>query len=582
MQKKKDTKQTLKRILKYTKPYKTQMFIAFIGAIINVLFTLLTPVLIGRVIDQIIAPGNVHFDNILKILVLLAFSIVMASAFQWMMNVSTRKLSSYVSRDMRHAAFKRINKVPLKYIDSRPHGDIISRLVNDADAVSEGLLQGFTQLFPGIATILGTLVIMLFLNFWIALVVILITPLSIIFAGFVTKRTNKYFARQSHCQGELSGYVNEMVTNKDIVHSFNYDQACIEEFDRISNDLYDSGLKAVFYSSVTNPGTRFVNSIVYDFVCVLGAILAITGRISIGQVSAFLTYANQYTKPFNEVTSVLTQLQTAIASADRLFELIDAKEEKETVSDHHLTDCEGNIQIQDVAFRYKPDVPLIENFNLDVHHGQKIAIVGPTGCGKTTLINLLMRFYDVDAGDITVDGTSIYKIHRKELRDQYGMVLQETWLKNATVRENIAYGRPGATLEEVIAAAKAAHAHGFIKRLENGYDTLIAPEGSNISAGQRQLLCIARIMLCQPDMLILDEATSSIDTRTEMLIQQAFEKLMKGRTSFIVAHRLSTIQTADIIIVMNQGHIIEQGSHEELLSQRGFYYNLYNSQFAVE
>lgn len=567
----------IKRILGYTRPYRLQLMLAFTGATVNVIFTLLIPVIIGKIIDEIIGINHVNFDRIIQKIIILTAVILISSLFQWIMNVSTRKLSSFVSRNMRNDAFEKLNRVPLKFIDANPHGDIISRLVNDADAVSEGLLQGFTQLFPGVATIIGTLVIMLLLNVRIALVVIIVTPLSIVFAGFVTKRTNRYFTRQSELQGELSGYINEMVTNKDLVSAFNYQKTCMTEFNRITDDYCEAGFKAVFYSSVSNPGTRFVNSIVFGCVCVLGAIMIIMGNISIGQVSAFLTYANQYTKPFNEVTSVFTQLQTALASARRMFHLIDADKEPEIENPAAILAAQGNVHIDNISFRYHPDVPLIENFKLDVKSGQRIAIVGPTGCGKTTLINLLMRFYDVDSGDIRVDDTSIYQIQRKDLRDQYGMVLQETWLKNVTVRENIAYGKPDAAIDEIIAAANSAHAHGFIKRLENGYDTVIAPEGSNLSAGQRQLLCIARIMLCQPDMLILDEATSSIDTRTEMLIQQAFEKLMKGRTSFIVAHRLSTIQTADVIIVMNQGHIIEQGNHQELLAQKGFYYELYNS-----
>ncbi len=575
--------QTIKRVLSYTRPYRGSMIAAFAGAVFYVLFTLLGPVLTGLAIDQIFEPGRVNFQGIFYALLALGGTVLAAAASQWVMSVATRKISSLAAKDLRQQAFEKINVVPLKFIDRHSHGDIISRMVNDADAVSEGLLQGLTQLFPGIATILGTLVVMLVLHPLIALVVVLVTPLSIFFAGFVAKRTAHLFRQQSAAQGRLSGYINEMVSGQQIVKSFGYEKECMEEFDQISQVLFDSGLKSVFYSSVTNPGTRFVNSIVYAAVGVIGSLTVVGGGFSIGRLFAFLTYANQYTKPFNEVTGVLTQLQSAVASADRLFALIDEPAEPQDGPDALAPEsCEGRVEADQVCFSYRPDVPLIEDFNLEVRPGQRIAIVGPTGCGKTTLINLLMRFYEVNSGAISVDGVDINRLKRNSLRRLYGMVLQETWLKNATVRENIAYGKPDATDAEIQEAARAAYAHSFIKRLPMGYDTVITPGGGNLSAGQKQLLCIARIMLCQPDILILDEATSSIDTRTEMLIQRAFEKLMQGRTSFVVAHRLSTIQSADRILVMKAGQIIEQGTHTSLLEQDGFYAKLYYSQFAVE
>ncbi|BFJ84274.1 ABC transporter ATP-binding protein [Ruthenibacterium sp. TH_2024_36131] len=574
---------TIKRVLGYTAPYRLNLIAGFVCALLYVLFTLLGPVLIGRAIDQVFGPGNVNYQGVVFYLALLAVTVLLAAAFQWVLNVCTRNVSAWAANDLRRDAFAVLNRVPLKYIDGHSHGDIISRMVNDAELVAEGLLQGLTQLLPGVATILGTLCVMAVLNPFIALVVVLVTPVSIWFAGFVARRTDGFFRAQSAAQGKLSGYINEMVAGQSIVRSFGYEQRCFEEFDKISDELYETGLKSVFYSSITNPGTRFVNAIVYAAVAVFGALSAISGSISVGQLSCFLTYANQYTKPFNEVTGVLTQMQTALASAERLFAVLDAEPETPDAPDAlEPKKCEGAVRVENMAFSYTPEVPLIENFHLDVKPGQRIAIVGPTGCGKTTLINLLMRFYDVREGAIYVDGNEIRTLKRNALRGMYGMVLQETWLKNATVRENIAYGKPDATLEEITAAAKAAYAHGFIKRLPQGYDTMIEPGGGNLSAGQKQLLCIARIMLCQPEMLILDEATSSIDTRTEMLIQQAFEKLMQGRTSFVVAHRLSTIQSADVILVMNAGRIVEQGTHASLLEKGGFYANLYNSQFAVK
>ncbi len=574
-------KETIRRVMGYLAPYRGQLALGSACALCYVLFTLLGPVFIGRAVDCVLGPGEVDYRGVAFWLALLAASVLLASAFQWVTNVATRKISAWAANDMRREAFARINRVPLRYIDGHAHGDIVSRMVNDAEFVSEGILQALTQLLPGVATILGTLVIMAALNFAIAMVVVVVTPASIWFAGFVAKRTSHFFKAQSDAQGQLSGFVNEMVAGQDVVRAFGYEERCFARFDAISDEVYDTGLKSIFYSSITNPGTRFVNAIVYAAVVVFGAIAAVMGAISVGQLSSFLTYANQYTKPFNEVTGVITQLQSAVASAERLFAVIDAEPETPDAPGAKApAGCEGAVDVEHVHFSYTPKVPLIEDFNLRVRPGQRIAIVGPTGCGKTTLINLLMRFYDVQKGAIRVDGVPVQDMKRSALRGLYGIVLQETWRKNATVRENIAYGRPDAPEEEIVAAARAAYAHSFIKRLPNGYDTVIAPGGGNLSAGQKQLLCIARIMLCQPDMLILDEATSSIDTRTEMLVQRAFEALMAGRTSFVVAHRLSTIQTADQILVMNAGHIVEQGTHEQLLAQGGFYAKLYYSQFA--
>ena len=568
------------RVLRYTKPYRAQVFGACAAALLYVLFTLLGPVLIGRAVDEILGPGAVNFSAMLWYLGALGITVLLAAATQWVMQVFTRKISSLAASDMRKEAFSRLCHAPLSTIDSHKHGDFISRMVNDAELVSDGLLQGLTQLLPGVATIAGTLVVMAVLSPLIALVVVVVTPVSIVFAGFVAKRTAGFFKQQSVAQGKLSGYINEMVQGQSVVKAFGFEQRCMEEFDAISDTLYTTGLKSVFYSSITNPGTRFVNAIVYAAVGVIGAVSAVNGAITVGQLSCFLTYANQYTKPFNEVTGVLTQLQTAQASAQRLFAVMDETPEQPDLPNALApAHCQGRVQIDKVFFSYTPKVPLIENFNLDVKPGQRIAIVGPTGCGKTTLINLLMRFYEVNSGVIAVDGNPITTLRRESLRNMMGMVLQESWLKHASVRENIAYGKENATQDEIVQAAKTAHAHSFIKRLPQGYDTVIAQGGSNLSAGQKQLLCIARILLCQPDMLILDEATSSIDTRTEMLVQKAFETLMQGRTSFVVAHRLSTIQTADMILVMNAGHIVEQGTHAELLAQKGFYATLYESQF---
>lgn len=573
---------TIRRVLTYVKPYRLQLAAALLTALLSVALTLLAPVLIGRAVDGIVGPGRVDYAGVLRYAVLLMGSTLLAAAAQWCMQVLTRRISSCAARDLRADAFRQLNRVPLQYIDTHSHGDLISRLVNDADLVGEGLLQGLTQLLPGLATIAGTLLVMLWLNPVMALVVVLVTPLSILFAGFVARHTAAYFKRQSAAQGALSGFIKESVTGQDIVTAFGGEAETFAQFDALSDTLYETGLKSVFYSSVSNPGTRFVNAVVYAAVGVIGAVSVVGGRLTVGLLSSFLAYANQYTKPFNEVTGVLTQLQTAQASAQRLFAVIDAQAQTADAPNAAApSSSAGNVRAEHVAFSYVPQRPLIEDFNLNVTSGQRVAIVGPTGCGKTTLINLLMRFYEVDAGAILVDGVPVRAMRRDALRGLYGMVLQETWLKNATVRDNIAYGMPDATLDEVREAAKEACAHSFIKRLPQGYDTVIAPGGGNLSTGQKQLLCIARILLCKPDMLILDEATSSIDTRTELLVQTAFERLMQGRTSFVVAHRLSTIQHADIILVMRAGRIVEQGTHAELLARKGFYASLYHSQFAL-
>lgn len=576
-------KHTLRRILSYTAKYRAYLIFSCISALCTVLFTLLAPVLIGRAVDCILGVDNVNYTGVFYYLALLLCTVLLASASQWVLGVYTRKISSLAARDIRISAFIAINHAPLKTIDGGAHGDVISRMVNDADNVAEGLLQGITQLLPGVATIVGTLIVMAILDPIIAVLVICITPLSIAFARFITKHTSKFFKEQSAAQGRMSGFVNEMVGGQSVIKSLGAEECCYAEFDAITDQMYETGFKSVFYSSVSNPGARFVNAIVSVSVGVIGAISVVRGSMTVGQLSSFLSYANQYTKPFNDVTGVLTQLQSAQASAERLFAVIDTPCETPDANNALApTSCEGKVDVRDVSFSYNPQTPLIEHFNLAVAPGKRIAIVGKTGCGKTTLINLLMRFYEVNAGEISVDGTPIIAMRRGALRGLYGMVLQETWLKNASVRDNIAYGKPDASLEEIIASAKQTHAHSFIKRLPNGYDTVIAPNGGNLSAGQKQLLCITRIMLCQPDMLILDEATSSIDTRTEMLVQKSFKKLMQGRTSFVVAHRLSTVQTADSILMMDAGHILEQGTHEELLAQNGAYAALYNSQFAVE
>ena len=576
-------KQVVKRLLKFTKPYIGYLVTALICALFSVTFTLLGPVLIGKGIDLIIGPNNVDFNGILKIIVILMATIILGALFQWLMSLCTNIVTQKTVKDLRTTAFNKINEVPLRYIDSNPHGDIINRVVNDIDLISDGLLQGFTQLFTGIVTIVGTLLFMLSINVSIALVVVLVTPLSLFVASFIAKKSHNSFRVQSATRGELSGYIEEILGNQKVVKAFSYEDEAEEKFKEINARLYESGVKSQFYSSLTNPSTRFVNGIVYAAVGVIGALLAIKGKLTIGDISCFLSYANQYTKPFNEISGVVTELQTAFASAKRVFNLLDelpeTPEDKDAIS---LVKADGYLEINNVNFSYSENKKLIENLNLKVKPGNRIAIVGPTGCGKTTIINLLMRFYDVTSGEIKVDNANITHLTREGLRRNFGMVLQDTWLYSGTVKENIAYGKVDATDEEIIEAAKAAHAHNFIMRLPNGYDTLINDDGSNISQGQKQLLCIARVMLTKPPMLILDEATSSIDTRTEIYIQKAFDKMMEGRTSFIVAHRLSTIKEADLILVMNAGKIIEQGKHEQLLAANGFYANLYNSQFVKE
>ena len=576
-------KQVVKRLLKFTKPYIGYLIMALICALFSVTFTLLGPVLIGKGIDLIIGPNNVDFNGILKIIVILMATIILGALFQWLISLCTNIVTQKTVKDLRTTAFNKINEVPLRYIDSNPHGDIINRVVNDIDLISDGLLQGFTQLFTGIVTIVGTLLFMLSINVSIALVVVLVTPLSLFVASFIAKKSHNSFKVQSATRGELSGYIEEILGNQKVVKAFSYEDEAEEKFKEINARLYESGVKSQFYSSLTNPSTRFVNGIVYAAVGVIGALLAIKGKLTIGDISCFLSYANQYTKPFNEISGVVTELQTAFASAKRVFNLLDelpeTPEDKDAIS---LVKADGYLEINNVNFSYSENKKLIENLNLKVKPGNRIAIVGPTGCGKTTIINLLMRFYDVTSGEIKVDNTNITHLTREGLRRNFGMVLQDTWLYSGTVKENIAYGKVDATDEEIIEVAKATHAHNFIMRLPNGYDTLINDDGSNISQGQKQLLCIARVMLTKPPMLILDEATSSIDTRTEIYIQKAFDKMMEGRTSFIVAHRLSTIKEADLILVMNAGKIIEQGKHEQLLAANGFYANLYNSQFIKE
>ncbi len=574
-------KATFRRLLGVLKPYGFYIFLAILSALIGVSLSLLGPILIGDTVDLIIGQGQVDFSAVARILIFYGITLLVSTAFQWLTSVFTSVIVQNTTRDLSRAAIAKLNAVPLRYIDTNAHGDIISRVVNDISQVGDGLTQGLTQLFTGIITILGTLGFMLSVNVFITAIVVLVTPLSIFVASFIVKRTNKYFSMQSEIQGKLSAHINETINNQKVIKAFTYERRAEEKFCAIDADLHASGIKAQFNSSLANPSTRFVNGLVYASVGIFGSICAIRGLISIGQVSSFLSYANQYTKPFNEVSGVIGQIQTAFASANRVFELLDEPEE---VSDGKKiidpSQFSGSLAMEHVAFSYIPERKLIENLNLQVRPGDKIAIVGPTGCGKTTLINLLMRFYDVDDGAIFLDGTDIREFSRNSLRGQYGMVLQETWVATGTIRENIAYGKPDATMEEVVAAAKAARAHGFITRMKDGYDTIISDRTGSLSQGQRQLLSIARVMLVDPPMLILDEATSNIDTRTELYIQEAFNRMMQGRTSFIVAHRLSTILEADNILVMNQGHILEQGRHEELLAKGGFYAELYQSQFA--
>ena len=572
-------KATLNRVLHKIRPYSIFVVCSLLVAAVSVAAQLYIPILCGDAIDKMLGKGNVDLAGVLRIAVSILVVAAVAALAQWLLSVCNNRITFSVSRDLRNEALRKIQTLPLSYLDSHPSGDIVSRMVADVDTFADGLLMGFTQLFSGILTIFGTLLFMLRENVPITLVVVCITPLSLVVAGFLAKRSYGYFQSQSTVRGKQTALVNEMVEGQKVVQAFGHEAESLAAFDEVNGQLQDVSLKAIFFSSLTNPATRFVNNIVYAGVGLVGALYAVRGGITIGQLSVFLSYANQYTKPFNEISGVVTELQNALACAARVFELLDAEDQVPEAENAAALQPDGHVQLQDVSFRYLPDRPLIEGLSLDVQPGQRIAIVGPTGCGKTTLINLLMRFYDLNSGSIRVSGTDIRDVTRASLRGSYGMVLQDTWLRAGTVRENIAYGKPDATMDEVIAAAKAAHAHSFIRRLPDGYDTVIAEDGGNISQGQKQLLCIARVMLCLPPMLILDEATSSIDTRTEVRIQKAFARMMQGRTSFIVAHRLSTIREADVILVMKDGHIVEQGNHDQLLAQGGFYAKLYNSQF---
>ena len=572
-------KATLNRVLHKIRPYSAFVVCSLLVAAVSVAAQLYIPILCGDAIDKMLGKGNVDLAGVLRIAVSILVVAAVAALAQWLLSVCNNRITFSVSRDLRNEALRKIQTLPLSYLDSHPSGDIVSRMVADVDTFADGLLMGFTQLFSGILTIFGTLLFMLRENVPITLVVVCITPLSLVVAGFLAKRSYGYFQSQSTVRGKQTALVNEMIEGQKVVQAFGHEAESLAAFDEVNGQLQDVSLKAIFFSSLTNPATRFVNNIVYAGVGLVGALYAVRGGITIGQLSVFLSYANQYTKPFNEISGVVTELQNALACAARVFELLDAEDQVPEAENAAALQPDGHVQLQDVSFRYLPDRPLIEGLSLDVQPGQRIAIVGPTGCGKTTLINLLMRFYDANSGSIKVSGTDIRDVTRASLRGSYGMVLQDTWLRAGTVRENIAYGKPDATMDEVIAAAKAAHAHSFIRRLPEGYDTVIAEDGGNISQGQKQLLCIARVMLCLPPMLILDEATSSIDTRTEVRIQKAFARMMQGRTSFIVAHRLSTIREADVILVMKDGHIVEQGSHDQLLAQGGFYAKLYNSQF---
>ena len=585
--------ETLRKVLRYMKKYIPLLVVSIVLATITVAMTLYFPILTGNALDLILKAGAVDFEGIIEIVKRALIVIAISAISQWVMNVCNNKMTYHIVMDIRKDAFLKIEKLPLKTIDGKPHGDIVSRVIADVDTFAEGLLMGFTQLFSGIATIVGTLLFMVLLDVKITLAVVVLTPISLFVASFIAKKTYSMFQLQSKTKGEQTSLINEMIENQKVVQAFSHEDEVLEEFEEINQRLEKYSLNATFFSSLVNPSTRFVNSLVYAAVGVFGALSAISGGITVGQLSCFLTYANQYTKPFNEISGVVTELQNALACAARIFELIEEEPEKPDAEDAFvLALADGSVAIENVSFSYTPEQSLIEDFNLQVSSGQRVAIVGPTGCGKTTFINLLMRFYDVNDGRISLGAMSdskegetsmcdVMKMTRKSLRNNYGMVLQETWLKKGTIRENICMGKPDATEDEMIAAAKAAHAHSFIKRLPQGYDTLIAEDGGNLSQGQKQLLCIARVMLCLPPMLILDEATSSIDTRTEIKIQKAFLTMMKGRTSFIVAHRLSTIREADVILVMKEGKIIEQGTHEELLAMNGFYSELYNSQFAM-
>lgn len=579
---KKNNKETMKRVLKYIRKYTPALVLSLLLAGLTVLLTLYIPILTGNAVDLIIGKGQVDMPGIFAIMKKIAIAMIITAVGQWIMNTCNNYITYHVIRDIRTDAFAKLEILPLKYLDAHAYGDIVSRVIADVDTFADGLLMGFTQLFTGVLTILCTLGFMLVTNVPITLVVVCITPVSFLVAKFIATKTYSMFKEQSETRGEQTSLIEEMIDNQKIVNTFSRGEAVKSKFGEINGRLQKCSLKAIFFSSITNPATRFVNSLVYAGVGVFGALVAIKGGISVGRLSCFLSYANQYTKPFNEISGVVTELQNAFVCAGRIFELIDEEPQVPDAADARvLEEAQGNVDLKDVYFQYVPEKKLIQNFNLQVKPGQRVAIVGPTGCGKTTVINLLMRFYDVNSGSIKVDGTDIRDITRGSLRTNYGMVLQETWLRSGTIRDNICMGKPDATEEEIIRAAKASHAHSFIKRLPNGYDTVITEDGGSLSQGQKQLLCITRVMLCLPPMLILDEATSSIDTRTEIKIQNAFATMMEGRTSFIVAHRLSTIQSADVILVMKDGNIIEQGNHETLLAQGGFYANLYNSQFAV-
>lgn len=582
----KQQKGTLLRVLQYVKPYRVLVIVSLLCACVSAAAQLLIPILTGKAIDQMIGAGQVNLSGVLVFAVWIAVVAALSAAAQQFLATSNNKIAYNISRDLRNAAFHKLQRLPLSYLDAHPSGDLVSRMIADVDTFSDGLLMGFTQLFTGVVLIVGTLTIMLIKNWMIALLVVVLTPLSMFVASFIARKTHHYFTEQARVRGQQTALINELIEGQKVVQSFGHEAASLSDFDCINDELGRVSLNATFFSSLTNPSTRLVNNIIYAAVALVGALSAVGGGISVGDLSVFLSYASQYAKPFNEISGVVTELQNALACAARVFSLLDEDDRVPDKGNAAVLSPKGTIDLKDVCFRYVPDRPLIEGFNLHVKPGQRIAIVGPTGCGKTTMINLLMRFYDVNSGAILVDGTDIRNATRHSLRKSFGMVLQDTWLKAGTIRDNIAYGRPDASEEDVIAAAKAAHAHSFIRRLPDGYDTVITENGGNISQGQKQLLCIARVMLGGengelPPMLILDEATSSIDTRTEIKIQSAFARLMNGRTSFIVAHRLSTIQEADVILVMKDGHIIEQGTHEELLKKQGFYANLYQSQFAL-
>ena len=575
-------KDTMRRVLKFISPYKGKIILMLLMALFTVAFTLYTPILIGEGVDTIIGPGNIKTKALLRILGTLAMVVLGTAVTQWIMNLLTNQVTYGVVQDIRSQAFSHLQEVPVSYIDSNQPGDILSRIVADVSQFSDGLLMGFTQFFTGVITILGTIGFMMSISVKISLIVILLTPISLFVASFIAGRTFQMFKEQSEKRAEMTSLVEELVGNQKVVQAFSYEERARERFGKVNEELRVCGIKAIFFSSITNPSTRFVNGLVYTSVGIFGAFVVMRGGMSVGQLTSFLNYANQYTKPFNEISGVVTELENALACAKRIFDFIDTPAQEPDVADAvELEKADGSVNVENISFSYRKEVPLLQNISIDVKPGQRIAIVGPTGCGKTTMINLLMRFYDVDKGQIVVSGHPIRELTRDSLRRNFGMVLQETWLKAGTIRENIAYGKPDASMEEVIQAAKHAHAHSFIKRMPQGYDTVITEDGGNISQGQKQLLCIARVMLMRPTMLILDEATSSIDTRTEIKVQQAFAELMEGRTSFIVAHRLSTIQEADRILVMKDGNIIEQGRHEELLAKGGFYAGLYESQFAV-